>query len=575
MEIRLGSNEYLIYGFQKEGSHVIPPHYQPDHFVGESILWILPQDKTGNARMLQGGKYSVEKAGGYIRVSFEEEYQEQVFSGRPCCDFFGNQISFDMEHKELFERTFAGFYWDNLLNQMAERTFMQEREDIREGYVLSTLNINAYPGTYPSVDHEFHMKGRFAIGGKVEAELIKRMLQLQLKIMREDEMQVSRNVCSVQPDGRREYEVLRECESLKYEAQMFRLTGNIEFVEGVYNYYSLTRDVSFIRENLEALEYNCTYIEQFIRENGLLDSHVYYEDQVIKDGTVLQAQLFAANAFRLMGEIEKLLLREEKAAYYLEIAGSLGEAAMRPYPDGFWDEKEKRFIDWIDARGEKHDHIHLLSNELPVLFGFADQTQTEQCEQLILKNRKIFDLFPTFVAVDVEKYTEDEIGTGGPYDLCAAGRYWCWDAEYLAYQKDSSRILKQLLQVCKQAEMDDFWMGERYDMNYVYYNTGEDGLKNWHGASQYYEYPNVWIYVMICIYAGVRAGFEANLIIDPLFEEGSITLEQYGIFFSVEKFCVKEIRNIGDREIKIEVPGYQEQIILKAGEHKIWEDVRK
>ena len=46
---------------------------------------------------------------------------------------------------------------------------MEKKKDIRDGFVLSTLNLKSYGGTYPAVDHEFHMKGRYAVGGKAES----------------------------------------------------------------------------------------------------------------------------------------------------------------------------------------------------------------------------------------------------------------------------------------------------------------------------------------------------------------------------------------------------------------------
>ncbi|MGN0519243.1 MAG: hypothetical protein ACI4LB_00735, partial [Candidatus Fimenecus sp.] len=436
----------------------------------------------------------------------------------------------------------------------------------RDGYVLSTLNKKAYAGTYPAVDHEFHMKGRFAVGGQSESALIRRMLALQLKVMREDRKKLYRNVCSVQPNRRREYNVWRKSKNGKCKAQMFRITANIEFVEGVYNYYCLTKDIDFIKDNITDMEMNCAYIERFIGEDGFLDSHVYYEDQVIKDGTVLQAQLFAANAFMLMGEIEILLNRQDRANHYSQLSKRLGEKAVKPYPDGFWDNENNRFIDWIDANGQKHDHIHLLANELPELFGFADDVQISKCRQTLESNKEVFDKFPSFVAAKIEEYTDDEIGVGGPYDLCAAGRYWCWDAEYLAFAKSNEKLLKQLLQVCLQAATDNYFMGERYDMNYVYYNSGKDAQHNWHGASLYYEYPNVWIYVFICKYLGVRRGFMEDLIINPLFENGSVTLEQYGIAFMVEKGKVTEIQNIQAKNLKVTLPMHSKTFDIPGGD---------
>ena len=160
--------------------------------------------------------------------------------------------------------------------------------------------------------------------------------------MREDKKGLSRNVCSVQPSRRREYNVWRRSKSLKVRAQMFRISANVEFVEEVYEYYCLTKDIGFLLKNINAIEKNCAYIERFVRPDGLLDSHVYYEDQVIKDGPVLQAQMFAVNAFRLMAQIEKLLAREKKSAYYTDIARRLADSAVQDFPVGFWNPEKCR-----------------------------------------------------------------------------------------------------------------------------------------------------------------------------------------------------------------------------------------
>ena len=533
-ELKLNRNEYMIYGFEKEGSHIIPPHFQKEKFSGDTILWIMPIDERKCARKIDCEKYRVKKDSSLITVSFDGEFSEKEYPAYPCCDFFGNEIELEIEGGKVFEKTLSMFYWKNLLNQIAERTFMNSKRSIREGYVLSTLDTSVYAGTYPAVDHEFHMKGRFAFGGKAEAELIKRMLLLQIKIMREDRKGVYRNVCAIQPNNNREYNVWRSTRSGRVRAQMFRITANIEFVEGVYNYYCLTKDIDFVKEHINDIEKNCAYIERFIDEKGFLVSHVYYEDQVIKNYSVLQAQLFAANSFKLMSKIELLMGREQQAKHYEQTGDSLGRKAVQSYPDGFWDDEKGRFIDWIDKKGKKHDRIHLLANELPELFGYASDEQAEYCKKAIEENNNVFSKFPSFVAAKIEDYTEDEIGDGGPYDLCAAGRYWCWDAEYLAYKKDGEKLFSQLMQVAKQAETDSYLMGERYDMNYVYYNKGKNAEHNWHGAKQYYEYPNVFTYVLITKYLGVRKGFDEEYIIEPLFKNGRVKLSQLGIEFTVE-----------------------------------------
>lgn len=266
-----------------------------------------------------------------------------------------------------------------------------------------------------------------------------------------------------------------------------------------------------------------------------------------------------------MSKIEQLLDREEQSQHYEAVAKALGDTVGRDYPSGYWDSKHKRFLDWIDCNGEAHDHIHLLANELPVLFGLADEEQTAECIKTIENHRDIFSKFPSFVAAKIEDYTGTEIGVGGPYDLCAAGRYWCWDAEFKAYLKDGDSLKEQLLQVARQAELDDYLMGERYDMNYIYYNTGEEGKKNWHGASKYYEYPNVFLYVLVCKFLGVSYAFDSDLVINPLLKApGNVVLENHGVSYTLDdKFTLK---NIGNKPLLIELPFINERITLNAQE---------
>ncbi len=540
---RITLAEYLVYGYISEGNYIVPPFYQPKSFDGDTLLWILPPGSDEKALMIRCAGYSVKKSrDGKTTILFDGDYTAAEQPGRPACDFFGNFIKLDIANGQELTQAWSRFYWDNLLPEIAERTFMVKKKNIREGYVLSTLKEKVYGGTYPAVDHEFHIKGRYAVGGQAEISLIKRMLELQIKIMREDKKQLSRNVCSVQPDGRREYNVWRRSKNLKNNAQMFRITANVEFIEEMFLYYSMSKDTGFIKDNIEALEKNCTYIESFIEADGLLNSHVYFEDQVIKDGKVAQAQCFAMNGFHLMAKLEELAGSAEKAGYYHNIATKLGEGYIKDFPAGYWDNENKRFIDWIDGNGQPHDHIHLLANELPCLFGLAGAEQQSSVTKLIKDHDGVFSKFPSYVAAKIEDYTDSEIGTGGAYDLCAAGRYWCWDARYKAFIRDGATLAKQLLQVTAQARLDNFLMGERYDMNYVYYIDD----KNWHGAALYYEYPCVFLYLLVTQYLGVDFGFDCDVVIKPLITGGgTVALPNFGIEYIVKdnSFTFKNLKD--------------------------------
>jgi hypothetical protein len=238
---------------------------------------------------------------------------------------------------------------------------------------------------------------------------------------------------------------------------------------------------------------------------------------------VCDAQAFAANGLRLLADLEQLLGRGHQAARYRTRAAQLVHALVAPLPRGYWDDWQRHFTNWVDRSGIAHDHVHLLSNELPALFGFADPEQTQAILNLVDEHLDAFQRFPSFVALDLAGYTPAEIGGGGPYDLCAAGRYWCWDAAFWAWRKDGARLLRQLTQVASAAIPDHYRMGEHYDMDYIYYIDG----KNWHGASDYYEYPCVFSWVLLHDYIGVGFDLEADLALTPrIVGGGTVELHQ-------------------------------------------------
>ena len=47
---RASVKDYLLYGFESKGNVVIPPHYQPKSFAGDTLLWVLPVNPTAGDR---------------------------------------------------------------------------------------------------------------------------------------------------------------------------------------------------------------------------------------------------------------------------------------------------------------------------------------------------------------------------------------------------------------------------------------------------------------------------------------------------------------------------------------------
>ncbi|MDR0884666.1 MAG: hypothetical protein LBN05_08725 [Oscillospiraceae bacterium] len=544
-----------LYAYIEQGSqpYVLPPIGQPPKMRGEKILWVLQAD-SAQMHTTQGG-YTVREQ----KITFDAPVLTRNFVGVPHCDFFGQKFHFGFPDGDELAETLAHFYWHCLLPQVAERTVMRRRIKLREGYVLSTLDTQFYGGTYPCVDHEFHIRGRLAMRSALDLAVVRRMIALQLRVMETDPKGLYRSVCSVQPRGKREYLVTRRSRDHREKAVMFRLTGNIELIEEVYGYYCATKDADFLARCLPTLEKSAAYIASFLQPNDLIDSQVYYEDQVMKDGAVAQAQAFAAQALDRLAEL--CACAGQEGEDYRALAARLREAYVRDVPRGFWHPKTQRYVDWIDRQGRVHDHVHLLANALPVLFGFNPPERDAQINDTIAQHDNIFQKFPSFVAAKIEDYSESELGTGGPYDLCAAGRYWCHDAKYRAHIGQHERIKAQLLQVARQAQADHYQMGERYDMNYVYYQDD----KNWHGAARYYEYPCVFADVLIHDYLGVRAAVDADIALAPQLPQGTVTLEAWGIRYTVADGALT-VHNIASHPLTVRVG----DVIQKIQPNGMW-----
>lgn len=518
-------------------------------------LWVLPLDPASKNSSwhieIKSGALHARKTDIGLAVTVDAD--SAILSRaepRPHSDPFGHRFSLDFAGGPDLEQALASFYWGTILPSVVEKT-MAAHFRYHDGYVLSTLNVKSYAGSYPAVDHEFQIKGRLALGSAADLDIVRRMIELQFKLMNDDPERLFRAPTSVQPDGRREYHVRRNSQDNRQNAAMFPLTGNIEVIEESWRYYEATKDTAWLRSNLINLEHSADWILASTDQYGRVWSDVYYEDQVIKDGRVTQSQAFAAQAFALLARIETLVGHPAEATRFHAASRKMAAALVAPLPTGYWDPQNERFIDWVDRDGKVHDHLHLLANELPVAFGYATAEQTAQVHRLIDANADEFERFPSFVSARIGDYTRSEIGSGGPYDLCAAGRYWFWDAAYRASQTQSAVLLDQLTKVAAEGARNGYFMSERYDMDHVYYIDGKDA----HGAEKYYEYPNVFAAVLINQLLGLSVPADADLFVAP-------RLQSYGnVEFDTSAYAVRYtwnkdgflLKNLSDRTRTVKV----------------------
>jgi hypothetical protein len=504
---------------------VLPSDADHGELVGRGRAWFLPESPTSTepAWLIEAdGEITARRSADGWTVTTASEPARTAHRARPHADVMGAAFALDLPGGDALADAFAGFYWGTMLPSVIERTVAKDYADA-DGYVVSTL-ATKYLGTYPDVDHEFQIKGRLAWGSRLDLDVVGRMIDLQLRMMREDPTGLWRNPCAVQPDGDREYHVRRNSMDGRENAVMFLVTGNIEVLESIWMYVARTKDTAWLAARIDDIEGAASGIEEYIDPRGRLWGDVYYEDQVIKDGRETMAQALAIRSYGLLAELEDLLGRADAATRYRGVRDRLTASLREPLPGGWWDADEQRFVDWVDRSGRVHDHIHLLANILPVLVGAADAEQERAVEALVQRELPEFQRFPTFLSARIADYTDSEIGDGGPYDLCAAGRYWCWDAAYWWARGDGRMLREQLDRVAAQGAADDYVMGERYDMDHVYYVDGSP----WHGAAHYYEYPCVYSWVLVHDYLGIRPSLDADLVIAPrLTDHGSVELGQH------------------------------------------------
>jgi hypothetical protein len=534
---------------------ILPVSAKDAHISANKYLWVLPLDAKSKEQAwgleLQDGDASATKTEAGLKVLLNtDSVTVHKSEARPHSDPFNHRFSLSIAGGKELEDALAGFYWGTMLPLVVEKT-MAANFPYSSGYVLSTLKVSAYAGSYPAVDHEFQIKGRLAMGSEADLDVVRRMIELQFKLMNDDPERLSRAPTSVQPDGRREYHIRRNSKDNRQNAAMFPLTGNIEVMEEAWHYYEARKDAAWLQANIGNLEHAAAWIEASIDQYGRVWSDVYYEDQVIKDGRETQAQAFAAYAFGLLSRLEGVAGRQTRAAYYARVSKKIAKVLIEPLPMGYWDEKDQRFIDWVDRDGKVHDHIHLVANALPVTFGYATPAQGDAVRRLIDDNASQFERFPSFLSADIAAYTKSEIGDGGPYDLSAAGRYWYWDAAFRESRRQNDMLFDQLKTVAAEGAKDNYFMGERYDMDYVYYVDG----KNAHGAEKYYEYPNVYAAVLISKLLGLTIPVDADVSVAPhITSYGSVEFgtPEYALRYSYHKdgFVLK---NLSDKRRKFKV----------------------
>ncbi|HEY2472990.1 MAG TPA: hypothetical protein VGI45_34735 [Terracidiphilus sp.] len=122
-------------------------------------LWVLPLDPMSKDHAwrleLRGGDLNAKKTEAGLTVTLHAQTVTlSKAEARPHSDPFGHRFSLDFPGGAELEQALAAFYWGTILPSVVEKT-MAADFPYHNGYVLSTLNVTSYAGSYPAVDHEF------------------------------------------------------------------------------------------------------------------------------------------------------------------------------------------------------------------------------------------------------------------------------------------------------------------------------------------------------------------------------------------------------------------------------------
>jgi len=181
--------------------YVFPFNNAPGNLTVNTNLWVLPQDPFSKSnsyfiKLSAGDSLSAVIENDNVKVNvYAKTFELFTSEARPHSDCFNNRYTINIQGGDTLANALAGVYWGTMLQSVVEKT-KAKNYPYSSGYVISTLNPRAYAGSYPDVDHEFQIKGRLAFASDLDVNVVKRMIELQFKLMQDDPEGLFRAPCS-------------------------------------------------------------------------------------------------------------------------------------------------------------------------------------------------------------------------------------------------------------------------------------------------------------------------------------------------------------------------------------------
>ncbi|HPD13530.1 MAG TPA: hypothetical protein PLE19_01180 [Planctomycetota bacterium] len=267
--------------------------------------------------------------------------------------------------------------------------------------------------------------------------------------------------------------------------------------------FRFTQDREWLAAQLPSVNLAADYLATLVTAEGAVGGAGYYVERPTRveyDGV---AQCHAADAFRRVAELNRLVGKPEAAKRYDELAQRIAEH----FRTRFW--VKDRFAEYIHpARGLITSHGLTDTDWAAIALGLASPEQTAILWPQ-LKDEKGFDYggMPAGIATRPEAYEPWEFTHPDRQDLAAMGRVWYLECQARARMGDADGLLASLRKVCTEGEKHGYFWRERYN--------AQGGF----GAEKYCEYPANLIRIVQRYLLGVEHRLDGALVVAPTVPE--------------------------------------------------------
>lgn len=268
--------------------------------------------------------------------------------------------------------------------------------------------------------------------------------------------------------------------------------------------YRHTLDRPWLAAQIKSVNLAADHLASLVTEQGRVKGAGYYVERPTRIESDGVAQCYAADAFRRVAALNRVLGQEGPARRYDELA----ERIRKNFVTQFW--VKDHFAEYFHPqRGLIAGH-GLTDVDWAAL---ATATATPEQRKILwpqLKDERRFYYgeMPTGIATRPETYEPWEFSHPDRHDLAAMGRVWYLEAWARAEMGDAQGLLDGIRKVAQVGRAAGYYWRERY------HPDGKGGMTP-AGAQKYCEYPANLVRIVQRFLLGVDLRLDGSLVLAP------------------------------------------------------------